>query len=115
MFKKMDDKLAAGIFCLIWEGFLYLGMFTQILFNSNLGWYLFLLDTIAQVLILYYDYKLERAERQLKRARKRIGEMSYDYIEYIHAHSIKDEHITEPVVFEMKNCSTGEKIIRKVG
>ena len=81
--KKISNETAAGIFLFIWTGFMYLGSFMYLEMDSNIGWFLFLTDTAVQITILYYNAKIERLERSLKKARQRLAEQSAEFTEYI--------------------------------
>lgn len=113
--KKISDELAAGIFCFVWEFFMYVGLITEWVTGSNIGWCIFLLDTAVQLTILYFDAKLERAEKQLKRTRNNLAKMSANYTEYVRSHSHLDEDTDEPVtVIEMSGYINGKKVSKKI-
>lgn len=84
--KKLSDEAAAGIFMFTWEAFMYLAVFMD-LSGSMVGWYIFMLDTAVQITILVYDAKVSRLEKQLKKSRKNLANMSAEYTEYIRTHT----------------------------
>lgn len=115
MFKKIDDELAAGIFCFVWEFFMYVAIIVEMATGSNAGWYIFLIDTAVQITILYYDTKLDRAKKQLKRTRNNLANMSANYTEYVRSHSHLEEDTDEPAtVIEMSQYINGKKVSKKI-
>ena len=109
--KKISDEAAAGIFAFIWEGFLYLGLFIELATGSNVGYYLWALDTAVQLTILYYDNKLDKAEKALRKTRKKLAKQSADFTEYVRTHSTTED-APEPkrtVIFDIKSLIESRK------
>ncbi len=88
--KKLSDITKAAIFVFTWEAFMYVGLFFEFA-GSNIGWYIFLFDTAVQATILYYDIKVDRLEKQLKRSRHNLAKQSAEYTEYVRTHSKVDK------------------------
>ena len=84
--KKMSDETATAIFCFVWEGFMYLGLLVELATGQTWGYYLWLLDTAVQLTILYYDNKLDKAEKALKKTRQRLAKQSMEFTEYVRTH-----------------------------
>lgn len=87
--KKLSDETKALIFLIVWETFMYIALFFE-LAGSGFGWYLFLIDTLVQATILYYDIKVDRLKKQLKHTRRALYEQSAAYTEYVRTHSTPD-------------------------
>ena len=105
---KQDTK--AIIFLLIWELFFYIGLISELVTGGNAGWCLFLVDSGIQGTMLYYDFKIDRLERELRRTRKRLGNQSAEYTQYINTHKTKATKIVEIV----HSHNNHKKIHRKV-
>ncbi len=110
--KKISDEAAAGIFAFIWEGFLYLGLFIELATGQMWGYYLWALDTAVQLTILYYDNKLDKAEKALRKTRKRLAKQSADFTEYVRSHGTADVVEPEPkrtLIFDIKSLIESRK------
>lgn len=83
----MSDEMKATIFTLIWEVFLFTGTIVYMVTGEGWGYHLFLTDTAIQLLIVYYDYRLERAEKRIKKTQQHLSQMSADYSEFVRDHN----------------------------
>lgn len=81
--KRISDKTKAGIFCFVWESFLYLGLIIELVTGSMWGYVLWLLDTAVSVTILVYEAKVSKLEKALKKSRQRLAKQSMEFAEYI--------------------------------
>lgn len=100
--KKLSDEMQAGIFCFVWEAFMYLGLFVEMLADSYMGWFIFLVDTAIQATMLVYSAKVSHLEKQIKRTRKRLAEQSESYVEYVRAHDRADLGTPHPKVISIE-------------
>ena len=89
----MKDETKAAIFCLIWELFAYIGLFTYIFSGSSIGWYIFAIDTAVQITILYFDAQLESAKKAYKQAKHSLSKISAEYTQYIRVFARRFKYI----------------------
>lgn len=101
----MKDETKAAIFCLIWELFAYIGLFTYIFSGSTIGWYIFAIDTAVQITILYFDAQLESAKKAYKQAKRSLSKISAEYTQYI-----RDTSTCKTTVFEVTSFVKGHKV-----
>jgi len=106
--KKMNDETAASIFCFVREAFMYLGLFVELATGSYWGWCLFLIDTAIQVTILYYDAKVKRLEKSLKKTRQSLARQSMEFTEHVRTHE-KAEPKRTTMIFDIKSLIESRK------
>lgn len=78
--KKISDETGAAIICLTWEFFLLLAT----AFNNTLAWVIFLFVTVILVLIVYFDDKIEKREKEAKRSRRLFIRQSENFMKSVY-------------------------------
>lgn len=101
----MSDEAKAGLFALVWEIFLYTGSIVFLITGKYWGYYLFLTDTLVQATILYYDYKLDKAQQRVKRTQQHLSKLSAEYSDWLREHN---EYKT--TIFKMTSYINGRKV-----
>lgn len=74
--KKLSDEARVGIICFVWEIFFCIACLT----NKPFAWLFFAFVTAVEIIIIYFDNKIEQAQEEAKRNRNLFSKQTQNYL-----------------------------------
>lgn len=85
---KISDENAALAIILIWEAFFELA----VIVNTTILWVVLAFVTFIEVLIVYYEERLDRKQQQLQKAHELFVRQSENYVNSVREHDKKEKN-----------------------